>query len=136
MKKTQDISNDELIIGIAKIRGWTRLIVCGTGTDQFAADGFTGIHGTVPWAEAPFPEDGSGIGSAMLNKGALDWYKQRPPKYPQDLNAMHAIEMSLTDKEYDTYWNHLVEVCIRDGHERINSATARQRAEAFVLTMG
>lgn len=57
------------------------------------------------------------------------------PNFCKNLNITHDVEESLTDTEYDTYWDNLVTVCVRDGRERLNSATARQRAEALLVVL-
>lgn len=82
------------------------------------------------WGEFHNDHYGSGF---WTGPSAVDG--EDPPDYPHDLNAMHVVEEGMTDAQYDTHWNELVAICVRDGRERMNSATARQRAEAFVLTM-
>lgn len=57
------------------------------------------------------------------------------PDYPNDLNAMHEAEMALDDTQYEAYWDNLVYICTREGYERMNSTTAKMRAEAFILTI-
>ena len=55
---------------------------------------------------------------------------QRTPNYPADLNAMHEAEKVLTDIQYDgPYKSRLIEIA---GVKRATSATAAQRAEAFL----
>lgn len=63
-------------------------------------------------------------------------WERKCPDYVNDLNSMNRAEESLTDQMYDAYWMELVNVCVRDGHERMNSSTARQRAEAFLRAFG
>lgn len=65
------------------------------------------------------------------------------PDYPNDLNAMHEAEKTLSDADYNEYIHVLNSVCIstaeagmKQGRSRIMSATARQRAEAFLRTLG
>lgn len=58
------------------------------------------------------------------------------PEYLNDLNAMHGVEMNMPNQrllDYDTIlWN----ICQNaSGKTGAIHATARQRAEAFVLTM-
>jgi hypothetical protein len=60
------------------------------------------------------------------------------PDYLSDLNAMHEAEKVLSD---DQYWPHfydnLSEGCGGyDKHRNMLSATAAQRAEAFLRTLG
>lgn len=62
------------------------------------------------------------------------------PNYPNDLNAMHEAEMTLNWNEQesfqaDNYRDALTKEC---GHDRdiIHVATAAQRAEAFLRTIG
>jgi hypothetical protein len=69
----------------------------------------------------------------------------RLPDYLNDLNAMHEAEKLLTGKQYKV-WNETLEEIVSENHRRTGykiewelfrqrSATAAQRAEAFVLTM-
>jgi hypothetical protein len=53
------------------------------------------------------------------------------PWYAVDLNAMHEAEKVLRGAEWDTYVDLLAETWIQVAH-----ATARQRAEAFLKTIG
>lgn len=61
------------------------------------------------------------------------------PDYPNDLNAMHEVEKVLTSIQYWTFveW---VRVTVQDKHvdyvAHPTSATAAQRAEAFLRTIG
>jgi hypothetical protein len=73
------------------------------------------------------------------------------PDYPNDLNAMHEVEKTLTDRQWfheikDSqegeicYWTCLWHIVARDsktnGSTRLrHEATARQRAEAFLRTL-
>lgn len=62
------------------------------------------------------------------------------PKYCVDLNAMHEAEKFLTDEQYSRF-DELVYDLARDGgrmtdYIRAVSATASQRAEAFLKTIG
>lgn len=61
---------------------------------------------------------------------------QPAPNFCNDLNAIHEAEEILSDLDYDLFLGSLIELCIVVGRERINSATARQRAEAFLRTIG
>ena len=62
------------------------------------------------------------------------------PNYPQDLNAMHEAEKLLNPEhkgeystKFDEYCTNLALICVFNNC--LLRATARQRAEAFVLTM-
>ena len=55
-----------------------------------------------------------------------------PPNYCNDLNAMHAAEATLTE---DQLWRMAREI-ERNDEEWYFRATARQRAEAFLRTLG
>lgn len=75
------------------------------------------------------------------HKGSPEYWNgkqwaRKCPDYVNDLNAMHRVEEWLTDQMYDAYCNELVSICVRDGRGRMNSATARQRAEAFLKSFG
>jgi len=68
-----------------------------------------------------------------------DWYPdngsagtQAIPNYCMDLNAMHEAEKGLEDP--DCYEEWLADVC--GGTSYLFHATARQRAEAFLRTLG
>jgi len=66
-----------------------------------------------------YPDNGSTAGSqAILN-------------YCNDLNAMHEAEKTLRGGEWDAYVDLLADTWIQVAH-----ATARQRAEAFLRTLG
>jgi hypothetical protein len=59
-----------------------------------------------------------------------------PPNYPDDLNAMHEAEKQILD---DPVWvKNLHEICNSDmwGDAGVLHATAAQRAEAFLRTIG
>ncbi len=62
------------------------------------------------------------------------------PDYLADLNAMHEAEKTLTHDQHRIFWQHLWEMTREEADEslhwrRFYSATARQRAEAFVAVM-
>jgi hypothetical protein len=57
------------------------------------------------------------------------------PQYLNDLNAMHDVEKTLTDKAHEEFRLNLYEV-IGDDSRLIVSSTATQRAEAFLRTIG
>lgn len=57
------------------------------------------------------------------------------PDYVNDLNAMHEAEKSLAlPYRKEAYWLHLTEVC--EPSKEYWRATAAQRAEAFLKTIG
>jgi hypothetical protein len=57
------------------------------------------------------------------------------PNYPFDLNAMHEAEKVLTDKAHEEFRLNLYDL-LGDDSRLIVSATASQRAEAFLRTIG
>ena len=62
---------------------------------------------------------------------------ERLPDYLNDLNAMHEAEKMLTDEQWTDYYDNLLDTTkpsfvLRD----ITHATAAQRAEAFLRTLG
>ena len=69
----------------------------------------------------------------MDPNGVLRFNHDRP-NYLKDLNAMHEAEKVLNEKQEDimnsTLWN------IMDGRKYLWHATASQRAEAFLRTIG
>jgi|688.fasta_scaffold399738_2 hypothetical protein len=58
------------------------------------------------------------------------------PDYCNDLNAMREVEMTLSNEIYEEYWNQLIFVCMNEGEERMNSASAKLRAKAFAIIIG
>jgi len=104
-------------ITIAEACGWTKI-------SDWKAAGINGQHPTEPWTEVI-------------------------PNYLNDLNAMHAAFLSLPAGSHITFGRHLQEVCGEGlvgyvssypedfaGLARIAHATAAQRAEAFLKTIG
>ena len=74
-------------------------------------------------------------------KATADGGPDLPPDYLNDLNAMHEAERALTEKQWDIYEERLRDAC--DGPawydgagKEIIHATAEQRAEAFLRTIG
>ena len=64
-----------------------------------------------------------------------EWVTNAPlPDYLNDLNAMHEAEKVLTDDQYDDYRRHLGKAA-NYLWRGIFSATAAQRAEAFLRTL-
>lgn len=59
---------------------------------------------------------------------------ENPPDYCSDLNAMHDAEKVLNTIEQGYYWDHLKDLT-DEGFDQLH-ATAHQRAEAFLLTLG
>jgi hypothetical protein len=68
----------------------------------------------------------------MDPKGVLRFNHDRP-NYLNDLNVMHEAEKVLTDEQWDTYCYRLDGV---GGMRHCTHATASQRAEAFLRTIG
>lgn len=62
------------------------------------------------------------------------------PDYCNDLNAMHESEETLAESLQEKYLDNLYSVCNPDSMYndtwKMNRATARQRAEAFLKTIG
>ncbi len=65
-----------------------------------------------------------------------------PPDYLNDLNAMHEAELTLTVHQFDVYQHALNDTCYgKNGQQGwitrdLILATASQRAEAFLKTIG
>jgi hypothetical protein len=65
-----------------------------------------------------------------------DEYSQNPPDYCNDLNLMHEAEKILTDEDYFNYCRHFLPDAQNAVISQGRTATARQRAEAFLRTLG
>lgn len=88
--------------------------------------------------------------AVVCSDGELRWnYKLRPVPTcfdpVNDLNAMHKAEKGLTHEQWRMYSVHLATECgatwivnsmQSSGVRAMTSATARQRAEAFLRTLG
>ncbi len=57
------------------------------------------------------------------------------PDYCNDLNAMHEVELSLTTQKFETFWIKLASMHPEEARYAV-SATAAQRAEAYLRTIG
>ena len=82
------------------------------------------------WKPNPFIRDMSG-----------QVFPQSPPDYLNDLNAMHEAEKMLTEHQWDEYERVLRLVCdgcsyFEGAGKELLHATAAQRAEAFLRTLG
>jgi hypothetical protein len=93
-------------------------------------DGWT-WHGDASWPKHP--------SNHYWKKGRLNY--QILPKYLNDLNAMHELESILNADQMVSYDYHL-DCVVGNGRQGLNieyflwSATAAQRAEAFLRTIG
>lgn len=73
----------------------------------------------------------------FIRHGEPAVYPSMLPDYLDDLNAMHEAEATLTDEQHTKFRVMLAEV-VRDVRyfcRKYTSATARQRAEAFLRTL-
>jgi hypothetical protein len=82
--------------------------------------------------------------NSASNEGAVQ-YGQPPnapqfigelPDYLNDLNAMHEAEQVLTGDQQHDYKCHLLRMDYPDWEIKVTHATAAQRAEAFLRTLG
>ena len=112
------MNSEQQRIAIAKACGWTEII-------EMRLPAVWGWYGVVP------------------KKDRMDM--RQLPDYLNDLNAMHEVEQILRDQAIDAYEIHLLTL-IQDGSriadfskypsDCIFHATASQRAEAFLKTLG
>ena len=113
------MTNEEMDRAIAEAVGWSAIEDRSVGL--MMADGFS------VWGYPP--------------KGAVIGKKAPIPRFSTDLNAMHEAEHSLKyeSSTWDAYCENLTSVC-SGGHpfreNNIVAASARQRAEAFLRTIG
>ena len=104
------MTNQEINIAIAEKCGWTHLELG-------------------PWGGWPF-----GCPPKRVNCD-----KFRIPNYCTDLNAMHSVEAGLVGHEMVKYQAVLSDITTKNPHVScwdLIHATARQRAEAFLRTVG
>lgn len=123
MKKIKiPVVNKMLRMEIAKLRGWTK--VREATVKEIVGRFFysTGIYNID--AVVGFPPELNAVFVHMI------------PKWESDLNAMHQLECELTDAEYNKYCDVLWNMCHNaSGKGGAINATARQRAEAFMISM-
>lgn len=133
------MSPDETRIAIAEACGWTLIqvreplmegmypYVCGMNPNPDVIHTVIEIRGDERIERKPIEPD-------------YDW--EELPEYTYDLNAMHEAEETLTKKQHWQYITHLVELTgaeWTDAYEEVMvvaHATAAQRAEAFLKTVG
>lgn len=68
----------------------------------------------------------------------LSQFTEQVPDYCNDLNAMHEAEKSIPDELWNCYFNQLARITkAEQSDDRVFfCATARERAEAFLRTLG
>lgn len=75
--------------------------------------------------------------ACWVRPDGMDHQTEWLPDYLNDLNAMHGAEKVLTEEQWTDYYDNLLDTTkpsfvLRD----ITHATAAQRAEAFLRTLG
>jgi len=88
------------------------------------------IAGSCGWTEIGECENG-GFRVRGFPPDRYEAHRKPIPNYCGDLNAMHEAEKVLRNGEWDTYVDLLADTWIEVAH-----ATARQRAKAFLRTLG
>lgn len=109
------MTDDQINKAIAEACGWTEIHDSGPW------------HNHKPWGYPPQPPGAGGNAYKYV------------PDYCNDLNAMHEAEKTLTPKNWNNFsenwWIYCKLLRVNDADEAIH-ATARQRAEAFLRTLG
>lgn len=118
MKSVSQLSDEELRIKVAKSFG----IKPKTECRECFGSGFLGSE------LDRFPCD------ECKTTGKVSKYYDSPD-YCHSLDAMHEAERVIPEDDSGTYWKHLLDLCCNFPGTHVERATARQRAEAFVLTM-
>ena len=117
LKQVQALSDEELKVKVAELCGWGRR----------PSKHPQGTGGQWPW-----------VNSAHECLCVYDDWNL--PSYPRDLNAMHEAEKMIPDLKWDAYFGYVTQDGYwsseaSDASYALLTATARQRAEAFVLVM-
>lgn len=102
----------------------------------------TAIAGACGWKRLDVPQ--SALWGATPTEPKTWWYAHQLSNYCGDLNAMHEAEKVLTEKQQVWYLQKLTQVRYRAGVggmigcmiDKTTFATAAQRAEAFLRTLG
>lgn len=110
------MSPEKQRIAIAEACGWKFIKSPSDGVSEF-------------WRQA--------ICDSWVNsRGRVVWGPNNLPDYLNDLNAMHEAEKTLSNEEINAYAYKLLVLPSRPGSVRYVMATAAQRAEAFLKTLG
>lgn len=113
IEEVKKLSNDDVRIRISKMQGWSQ-----------SEDGYWKDPSGNEW-QVMFGFQTYKDGSDIL------------PGYPNDLNSMAEVEDTLTDDQFNNYLFELNELIGRNHLVRFAvCATARQRAIAYLLTVG
>jgi hypothetical protein len=105
------MTDEQINAAIAEACGWTEIGECENGGFRFRG----------------FPP------------GRYEAHRKPIPNYCADLNAMHEAEKVLAPKNWDRFsekWWNYCKYLRRDDADKAIHATARQRAEAFLKTLG
>lgn len=126
------MSPDKQRIAIASVLGWTDFETLMGQFDELRWHVYTNEPNG-------YPDDSYKAGDLIGKHSPKAPLWSHVPDYPNDLNAMHEVEKVLTSIQYWTFveW---VRVTVQDKHvdyvAHPTSATAAQRAEAFLRTIG
>jgi hypothetical protein len=90
------------------------------------------------WIKTYEEGEDEGCGKWFWHRGNQNL--KQPPNYCNDLNAIHEAEKILTADQFEQYRWILWDICkqfrVKDWYRCYLSSTARQRAEAFLKTLG
>lgn len=112
-----DEQKQELRVKVAEFCGWRKQEYTDPGDDRYIP-----IRHITRWKKGD----------------NIAWKINDFPDYPNDLNACHEAEKLLTDGQHKQFREHLRDVVDASPcreHRRVISATATERALAFVRTM-
>lgn len=107
------MNDNEINIAIAEACGWQKVDELNSSLHHFRC-----------WVEP-------GTGRKQHWK-----FRVSPPSYTTDLNAMHEAEKVLTAEQFQDYDIELTDQYVLHQSNNPIHATARQRAEAFLRTLG
>jgi len=128
------MTTDEQLIAIATACGWAKIInlllpVYGAWGNAFPARHENALIGVAPFYVSKYPRNAKFYGNIVT--------RVKIPDYLNDLNAMHEAEKVMSDK--NLYRKFIYLVVLDDPQNTTNEpawATASQRAEAFLRTIG
>jgi len=120
IEQVKAMTDDELRIKVAELCGW---VYEGSGNWK-QPDGVE--------TQTLYPTGGHG--DVVVGMGKYD--EEVPLDYPNDLNAMRDAEDTIHNEDFsDDTWHSFLHNLDAVINQRRAHASARQRAEAFVLTM-
>ncbi len=86
------------------------------------------------WRELRITEGSFGTAVAGIHPDSCEGYITEVPRYDQNLNAVHEVEMLLTNEEMWAYSTHLLDLTLDNPEYNRITAPAWLKVEALIRT--